>query len=317
MYTYTPNRSRWLAAALSCCFIATNTALATDDDDGWRTRTVNCNERTNSVQSEIDKVRAGRDTTIFIVGFCEESVNVVKDGITLSGNQDGTGVIGGGLTEVTVTGAQRVNIEYLELTGAGYGVLVQEGASVTIRHNNIHDNVADGVGAVNSVYVRVESNMITHNGRLDEGEAGIDAFVGAFIRSSGNYIADNGYAAIEAGNMAYFRSFGGDIMLQKGCAENEPAGSGSTCGDEGTVAVDCYRMGMCDFRGTDVTGISFISGLSYFDVRNSTINGDVFSHGGSGLRLRDSVTGSGIVHCDPFADESFASGSIPCGGSIP
>ena len=43
----------------------------------------------------------------------------------------------------------------------------------------------------------------------------------------------------------------------------------------------------------------------------------IFGHGGSSLRLRNSVTGSGIVHCDPFGDESFAPGSIPCGGSIP
>jgi hypothetical protein len=56
------------------------------------------------------------------------------------------------------------------------------------------------VGAVNHVFVLAEFNSITGNGRLDESEGGIDAFVGASVRSRGNYIADNAYAAIEAGN---------------------------------------------------------------------------------------------------------------------
>ncbi len=134
-------RRTWLAVTLSVCFIATNTALAHDDDDRKRSKTVNCYEHDASVQSEIDEVKVGRDTTIFIVGFCDERVTITKDGITLSGNKDGNGTIGGGLTEVTVIGAKRVLIEYLELTGAGYGVLVDLGALVEIRNNNIHDNL--------------------------------------------------------------------------------------------------------------------------------------------------------------------------------
>ena len=55
----------------------------------------------------------------------------------------GDGTIGGGLTEATVTGAQPVEIEYLDPTGPGYAVLVLEGASAIIRNNNIHDNEAD------------------------------------------------------------------------------------------------------------------------------------------------------------------------------
>ena len=150
------------AATLACCLIAANVALADDHSNRKRTRTVNCDEPETSVQDAIDKVEHGKNTTIFIVGFCDESVSIVRDGITLSGNKDGYDTIGGGLTEVKVTGAQRVQIEYLELTGAGYGVLAQEGASVAVRRNNIHDNVADGVGVANQAFARIESNTITY-----------------------------------------------------------------------------------------------------------------------------------------------------------
>lgn len=114
--------------------------------------------------------------------------------------------------------------------------------------------------------------------------------------------------------MSYIRSYGGDIILQKGCSDNEPAGSGITCGDEGTVAVDCYRNGMCDFRGTHVTGYTLIFGLSNLDVRNSTFNGDIDATGGSRLHLRNSVTGSGFVSC---YTEAFASSSVQCFDFIP
>ena len=326
-----PKRSTWLTVALSVCFIATNTALAHDDDDDdddrQRSETVNCYEHDASVQDEIDDVKVGRDTTIFIVGFCDERVTIVKDGITLSGNKDGIGTIGGGLTEVVVTGAQRVQIEYLDLTGDGYGVLAEDGAVVTIRHNNIHDNEADGVGAFRHVLVRIEFNTITGNGRAEFFEGGIDAGQGATIRSRGNYIADNVYAAIEIGNMGYFRSglfipSGGgdpdpadmDIIVQRGCTPGQNAAQCAATAATNTVAVECFRNGVCDFRNTDVTGRSLITGLSNFDVRTSTINGNITASGGSRLNLRSSVSGSGSVLC---FSESFSSSFILCDGTIP
>ncbi len=318
MYTLISKRIMWFAAASSICFIATNTVLASDNHgnlgDGPRSKTVNCNIHNASVQRAIDNVKAGRDTIIFIKGFCDESVSIVKDGITLSGNKHGLDTIGGGLSEVKVSGAQRVQIEYLELTGPGYGVLVEEGASVTIRHNNIHNNMADGVGAFNHVFVRVEFNDITGNGRVEKYESGIDGSGGATIRSKGNNIAGNAYAAIVIGNMSFFRSgvSGGipddrDTFLQKGCSGGELAG---TCGNPESLAVDCFKNGLCDFRNTDVTGRIEISGMSNFDVRPSTIiNGNIDGYGGSRLALRNTVN-SGLVTC---GDATIALYGNPCG----
>ena len=203
-----------------------------------------------------------------------------------------------------------MQIEYLDITGAGSGVGVGEGASVTIRNNNIHDNDDDGVGVYYNAFALLESNMITSNGQLEDEEAGIQVYQGGIVRSSGNNVADNGYAAVEAGSVAYFRSFGGDILVQKGCAE----GDGSACSDPGTVAVDCYRGGACDFRDTHVTGEIYISGLSNFDARNSTLNGNIYGGSGSHLNLRDSVTGSGFISC---FNEAFSSNFIACNSFIP
>jgi hypothetical protein len=300
MFELFAKRDLWLAAVLSCSFIISGPAPAHDKDKGQHSKTVNCHESDKTVQSVIDKVKAGRDTTIFIVGFCDESVSIVNDGITLSGNKDGSGAIGGGLGEVNVTGAQRIIVEYLELTGDGYGVLAQEGASITIRHNNIHDNMASGVGAFNQVFARVESNTITQNGLRNEEESGIDGSGGVTIRSAGNYIAGNNYAAIASGNMSFFRSqaSGGDpairdTFLQKGCSGGELAGD---CGDEDTFAVDCYKNALCDFRGTNVTGGIELSSMSNLEMRNSTIDGNIEGYGGSRLALRDTVN-SGSVSC--------------------
>jgi hypothetical protein len=156
--------SMWLVTALSVCFIATNTVLAHDNDDRQRTKTVNCYEGNASVQSKIDKVKAGRDTTIFIVGFCDERVTITKDGITLSGNKNGWDTIDNGLTEVTVTGAQRVQIEYLKITGAGSGVIVRHGATATIIGNNIYANTDAGVEVNYGSSAVLNDNIITGNG---------------------------------------------------------------------------------------------------------------------------------------------------------
>jgi len=306
-----------LLPAVFCYTFLTNIAVAGDDDREHRIKTVNCNNPNASVQKAINKFSNGKEGTIFIVGYCDESVSIVKNGITLSGNKDGYDTIGGGLSEVKVIGAQRVNIEYLELTGPGYGVLVEEGASVTIRHNNIHDNMADGVGAFNHVFVRVEFNDITGNGGAEQSSSGIDASGGATIRSKGNYVTENAYAAVVIGNMSFFRSgdSGGsaddkDTFLQKGCSGGELAG---TCGNSGTFAFDCFKNGLCDFRNTDVTGNIEISGMSNFEVRNSTINGNIEGYGGSRLALRNTVS-SGLVSC---GDATKALYNNPCGELFP
>ncbi len=257
------------------------------------------------------------------MGFCDERVAIVKDSITLSGNKDGSGTIHGQLTEVTITGAQRVKIEYLDITGAGHGVLAQDGASVMISNNNIYDNETSGVAVYNQSFARVQLNTITGNGDF----GGIEGFNGAIIESRGNLITGNSFAAIEVGNMTVFKSgrnkgspdpADGDIIVQENCNKGDTAeqcaGKNPDPNEVESYAIDCFRNCLIDMRNGNITGLSIFSGLSNFDVRNTTINGDVSGGSGSRLQLRNTITGSGFVSC---GREAFASSSIQCNTTIP
>jgi hypothetical protein len=294
-------------------------------NDVEKTRSVNCAHPNASIQKEVDKIDHGRPTIIFINGQCEEDVLVEKDDVTLSGNQDEDGTIDGGITgTIIVRGARRVRVEYLHITGPGSGVEVTEGATATIAHSELIDNVNDGVTVSNGGYAHVNFNTITGNGRpAPFFEAGIDVYVNGTVRSRGNYIAGNHYSAVEVGNASYFRSGisagsgppnpdDRDIIIQKGCIQGAPANS---CGAADTNAVECYRSGTCDFRNSDITGFVPISGLSNFDVRSIvTINGNVTGSGGAQLHLRSGVSGSGFVSC---FSRAFTSSAIPCFSNIP
>ncbi len=284
---------------------------------------VNCNRSGASIQKAINKVKPGKKQTIYVRGFCNERVRIRTDGITLHGDRNEDDDIDGGLTEVQVIGARNVVIYSLELTGAGYGVLATDGAIVRIDNNNIHDNVDSGVAVGNMSLARVIDNTIINNGRpAPYWGAGIDVWAGSVVRSLGNYVEGSGYAAVQAGSQAYFRSglFSPDgppdpeeldIFVQKGCTRGQTAG---TCGEPDTAVMDIYRGGIADVRNTEATGISYISGLSNLDARTSIINGDVEGSGGSRLHLRSSVTGSGLVSC---YSESFASSFSDCGEILP
>ena len=53
MFELFPNRSLWLAAALSCSFIVSGPALAHDSDKGQHSKTVNCHESDKTVSFSV------------------------------------------------------------------------------------------------------------------------------------------------------------------------------------------------------------------------------------------------------------------------
>jgi hypothetical protein len=300
-------------ALLSCCFVLTSTALAA------KKITVKCDNSGASIKDAIKEIRPGQKGVIYIKGFCNERVIITKDDITLSGNKNGSGNIGGGLKEVIVDGARRIKIEYLEFKGNGYGILAKEGATVDISNCDIHDNVSSGIGVADQSFVRASFNKIKGNGRPDPFyEAGIDVWGSSVVRSRGNLIKKNGYAAVGVTNQSYFRNSqpdpaDQDIILQKGCTQGQTAG---TCGAEGTIAFDCFHQGMCDLRNADITGIVEVGRASYLDLRDSIINGNFKLFDGGRMHLKDTV-GSGLVTCSTFSSPSYASGDVGCGDVIP
>jgi hypothetical protein len=273
---------------------------------------VKCYRNGASIQKAINKVKPGKTATIYIKGSCDERVLIDRDGITLNGDKNGNGTIGGGLAEVVIDAASRTVIQSLEISGAGYGVLAENGSRVKVLNSHIHDNAAGGIGAGNLSLLIADNNVITGNGG-----GGIEAWAGSVVRSAGNWIAENDTSAIEIGTQSYFRSSsldGGadpDVILQKGCTRGQVSG---TCGEPDTWAIDTYRSALTELRDTDVTGFAEINGLANLDVRDSSINGDIEAYGGSRIHLRDSVGGSGLVTC---YSESFSSTAIGCGDVIP
>ena len=291
-----------LLAATTVAMLVVCQQLYADEQKHEKVRYVDCTHNNASIQEAIDKSRNGTPVTVFVSGQCSENVLIEADDITLSGNGSGLGTIGAWISgSITIRGAQRVRVEYLHVTGPGAGVVVTDGAAATIAHNELVDNESDGVSVASFSFARVEFNTITGNGRpAPVFEAGIDVYVNGTVRSRGNFIADNNYAAVEVGNMSYFRSGvntqgqppgpeDGDIILQKGCTQGEQAGF---CGEPGTIALECYRNGVCDIRVSDITGYISLSGLSNFDVRDDvTINGHINAGGGSLVHIRGGVTG--------------------------
>jgi hypothetical protein len=294
--------SIWLAAALSVCFIATNTALA-HDGDKKRAKTVNCYEGNASVQSKIDKVKAGRDTTIFIVGFCDERVTITKDGITLSGNKNGWDTIDNGLTEVTVTGAQRVQIEYLKITGAGSGVIVRHGATATIIGNNIYANTDAGVEVNYGSSAVLNDNIITGNG-----ETGIFVGHGSQARlRGGNTVSSNTGEEIFVSQVSSFRAGVSPYTGVKDIfTENEFE----------LAAIHVKENSNVDIRNTDIicilpctNAIETVDTATFRAQNNTSITGNIFAFH-AGVRVRRPTEFFGTLNC---GDGAYTYGHVFCG----
>lgn len=285
-------------------------AFATDDtDNGPRNSTVNCHSDDASIQRQIDEIRPGRKAIIFINGQCDEDVLIERDDITLSGNKDGDGTIDGGVTgTITVVGARRVTIEYLYLTGTNQGIQALDGATVDILHNRIENNMSDGIGAFNNVFLRVNSNIITGNGQTAPQEAGINAAHNTTVRAQDNLIADNAYAAVLVGNASHWRSDGGDTLVERNCRLKE-------CHDFGSYAIDCYRVASCHVTEARINGDISLTGFTFLDVRGTpenrtAIRGNVEVSRGSGVRFRNDVRHAGIIQC--FGGEGVAFQNAKC-----
>jgi parallel beta-helix repeat protein len=293
-----------LSVSMAAQPLAAN-GFGNDSEKGW-TRYVDCARPDGSVQRALDKIKHGRPATIFIRGQCEENVAVEVDDVTLSGNWAGDGSVGGGVTgQITVTGARRVRIEYLHVSGAGDGIRVEDGAAADLVHNRLLNNEDNGIVVVGNAFARVESNTMTGN------DQGLAAATGGNIRSTDNHIGDNNIG-LSIGNFAYFRNAAPpDVIIEKGCSQGDTAG---TCGTDATHALECYKTGICDIRSADVTGNMLVVRDSTLSFRVNAVNGDLLVAEDSSVKTRSTVTGSGFITC---RDNSSAYGVVPCGGEFP
>jgi hypothetical protein len=289
-------------------FLSPALALGDDDDnDGSRTRFVDCADPDASLQRVVDRLtdRPGdRPATIVIRGSCTEDVTIKRDNLTLAG--DGGTVHG----TITILGARRVVIRGLTITGSGAGVVgtdnaaftvedsflhhndtdgivvdngahatitrnrgrgihVNHGASAEITKNTIEDNRSDGIGVYNDAYASVRENLIQRNGRPDPiCDAGIQ-LSRARVRANGNIIRDNGCAAIEVFNSSDYRT--GSFLNSVEQPDNEFAFEQIEGVGPGKRAVDLGQASYVDLRQVNVRGSVIVGGQSMLQVRGDDV----------------------------------------------
>lgn len=145
-----------------------------------------------AIADAIAQATPGTPLTVSFSGTCVEDVLIEIDDITLAGNLDL--IVPGTLQgEVTVTGAQRVDIEDATITlSTNKGVTVQRGAAARLRNLTITNNAKAGVFVTGNSYVRIENSAITNN--LKQG-----AFAGrgSYMDIRNTTIANNAHSGIQ------------------------------------------------------------------------------------------------------------------------
>ena len=266
-------------------------------------------------------------TTIRFSGECEEVVTITKDDITLDGEDVGT-VLG----TITFDGAQRGVVRNATVTGPGSGIVVDHGASVLIqdntitangdaldiyspgvqvknassaqvRDNTITDNTSDGVGVFNGAFALIETNTIERNGRASPFfEAGIQVSR-AVVRGKGNIIRNNDYAGVEVFNFGTYRT--GSFITAVGQIDNDGPFEIIDVGATGDIAADISQMSYLDLRQVLITGDVFVGFKSMLQLRGdgigpsvncSLLNGNLTATATQALaRLRQSVHVTGVI----------------------
>ncbi|MDH3760181.1 MAG: right-handed parallel beta-helix repeat-containing protein [Gammaproteobacteria bacterium] len=337
-----------LALLLSCTF-ATSSALAAN----VKNINVDCNKPNASIQNEIDKVKSGEAITIYIVGICNESVNIIKDDITLSGNEagnecdktnpGGTGTING----TVIVDSVRAKIEHLTITGSDDGVGIINRATAQLNCNDISNNEASGVYVLRSSNAVLRNNRVSGNGtrEADPGvffDCGLFAADASSVDSRGNTYSDNQYCAIEIDRQAAFRNGAflprrpgeqanpaeRDTFIEKGCDPSSGTGCFNEFTENDTVAIIAFNGGLIDLRNADISGFVEVEGLSSYRVDgDATAQGHIYNDIGSLVRIRDrgtqfpgrKVTYKGTLSCFNGAQTLYS--NVQCGqtcnGDIP
>ena len=102
---------------------------------------VNCNRGERLSEA---LMRASAGDTIQVNGRCEESVEIIKDGITLDGGGNAV-IVGGRGHAISVVGAQRVTLQGLTLRNSLNGLSLSENASVILQEATLRDNFVTGI----------------------------------------------------------------------------------------------------------------------------------------------------------------------------
>ena len=240
--------------------------------------------------------------TITVVGVCQESVTVSRDGITLQG-----AAVGDGLSAPTPTSTilsvmgQRINLNQLTLTGGAQGISAFRGAAFVA--SNIHVTGFSGSGiALTQGAAASLSNSTIENGGVNA--TGVSIFTNASLTMVGGFIQNN-FIGINAGG-------GGSAQLNNGATIRGHSFIGGLATSGGSIQLNNSitenngGQGLHAFTG----GTVWLSGSSAVSRNNSGTG--IIAQGGAaivtaGARVANNNAG---VHADNSGSVMLQSGAI-------
>jgi len=274
--------------------------------------TVNC-----PTQSIVAAVNAGFDE-ITIVGTCTENVGIQQDDVTLQGGGSGGTVIG----ELFVTGAHRVTIQNLTISGgSGHGIAAVDGAAVAVTNVTINGVGDTGIVATNGSFINVNGATVQNSG----GGTGITVDMGSQAVIAGSTIRNNSSTGISVlrggivtlagttiagspeglalnthamgwlnGNTITTSASDDSSALDMDWGSTARLNGGNTLTSAGNALFMRQGTTLNQRNGDAINGPIFIDGLSNAEFRDVSINGDVQVVDHSVLRMKDQ-SGS-LVH---------------------
>ncbi|HEY1987479.1 MAG TPA: right-handed parallel beta-helix repeat-containing protein [Terracidiphilus sp.] len=183
------NRMRPYAA-----FVVTLLSLSLRPAFGQFRPTVNINcTRGDSLANAA--ANAFPNTLINIKGTCTGAVSISASGVELNGVNAAV-INGSGKDAVTITGAQRVTLANLSVTGGANGVVAQNGAQVTLQNDAVAHNAASGIVALAN-----SSMAVSGGGSQGNAVHGLDIEASSSLVVTGSYvISGNGVFGINVNN---------------------------------------------------------------------------------------------------------------------
>jgi hypothetical protein len=135
------------------------------------------------------------NTLINIKGACTGPINIAADGIQLNG-VSAASINGSGKDAITISGAKRITLTGLTITGAANGVVAKNGAQVLVQNETVSGNAQSGIVALTSSSVTVTGGSSQGNGFH-----GIDVESTSALVVTGTYtITGNGVFGINVNN---------------------------------------------------------------------------------------------------------------------
>ena len=169
-------------ALLSCCFLSGAAPASADDVVG-----LDCSQK--SLADAVRDVRDDRRTVILFTGICAGPITIRTDGLTIIGVSPAIIDGGGSSDAVTVNGAGRVSLAYLEVRNGATGIRAVNGAHLTLAGVTAHNNLVSGISLQTASSAVLFNVAVNDNGAhgLDVGN-GASATVGGSLTATGNHI---------------------------------------------------------------------------------------------------------------------------------